>query len=763
MPPLTMSSGGAHRALNSDSWAAGPSGRGKIRAETMDTAPRKATWESGKFELIPEQRTLLADGIPVPLTSKAFDTLVLLVEHRDRVVTKDEILRVVWPDVVVEEGNLTQQIFLLRKALGESAQQPRYIVTVPGHGYRFAGPVDQSPHPPADTVASAAGGSARDQAKPRTRRPISMGIFISAVLALAAIVLAMQWSVLTSRRPWLDPATVRITKVTESGKAINSAISPDGRVIAYTENEGDEYSLWVQQIGAAGATQVVPRQREMLIYLRFSPDGQFLYFTRGVLSRGGFVLHRVPVIGGRETPVLDDVDTAISFSPDGRQFVFMRGAGRETRIVVASSDGSAQRILASRTRPLAFSFVAPSWSPDGRMISATVTDQSKGGRSSIVLIPIDGGSSRELYSSDSLIGTVQWLPDGSGLLTIVSETLARQFAPWQSGTFLHISGGPIWRIAYPSGRAERLTTDLAEYDVCCLDISADGRTIGGVVNSLVSDLWIAQSGRLDAPRQLTWGTPVVTRHDWLPDNDAIVYRDLSGRLNTVRTDGRVFSLQVPEGYKVARGVSACGDGRYIVFQAAPGKNLWRVMANAGGATQLTYGLVDSNPVCSPDGKWVWYSSLKDGVVSTYRIAIEGGDPSQVIAGESFEPLPSHTGRLIFYSAFEWEEHPVRLRRLRWIVVSSDNLARLFTFDVPGDATAGPLNDWAPDESGLDYVVTRNGVSNIWRQPLTGGSPVQITHFNSGKIFGFAWSADGRWLSLAAGASRSDVVLISREP
>ena len=729
----------------------------------MRPARRTAIWESGKFELIPEQRILLADGIPVPLTSKAFDTLVLLVENRDRVVTKDEILRAVWPDVVVEEGNLTQQIFLLRKALGESAQQPRYIVTVPGHGYRFAAPVDQSSHhAPADTAASAEGGSSRDQAVPRRRHPISVAIVIGGV-ALAAIVLAMKWSELTSRRPWLDPATVRITKITETGKAINSAISPDGRFVAYTENEGDEYSLWVQRIGAAGATQVVPRQRELLIYLRFSLDGQFLYFARGTVGRGGFVLHRVPVIGGRETPVLDDVDTAISFSPDGRQFAFMRGAGRETRIVVANSDGSTQRILASRTAPLAFSFVAPSWSPDGRTIAATLTDQSKGSRSSIVLIPIDGGSSRELYSSDSRIGTVQWLPDGSGLLTILSETLARQFAPWQGGTFVHISGGPIWRIAYPSGRAERLTTDLAEYDLCCLDISADGRTIGGVVNSLVSDLWIAPSGGTDAPRQLTWGTPVVTRHDWFPDNDAIVYRDLSGRLNTVRTDGRVFSLQVPEGHKVARGVSACGDGRYIVFQAAPGKNLWRVMPNAGGATQLTYGVADSNPACSPDGKWVWYSSMKDGVASTYRIAIEGGGPSQMIAGESFEPLPSPTGRLIFYSAFEWEEHPVRLRRLRWIVVSSDNLKRLFTFDVPGDATAGPLNGWAPDESGLDYVVTRNGVSNIWRQPLAGGSPVQITYFSSGKLFGFAWSPDGNWLSLAAGANRSDVVLISRGP
>jgi DNA-binding winged helix-turn-helix (wHTH) protein len=87
-------------------------------------------WAFEGFKVLPDMRLLLSDGTPVPLPSKAFDTLVLLIANRDRVVTKDELLRSVWPDVVVEEGNLTQQIFLLRKALGESAQQPRHIVTV---------------------------------------------------------------------------------------------------------------------------------------------------------------------------------------------------------------------------------------------------------------------------------------------------------------------------------------------------------------------------------------------------------------------------------------------------------------------------------------------------------------------------------------------------------------------------------------------------------------------------------------------------------
>ena len=718
----------------------------------MVTGASHRNWEFDGFKVLTEARLLLNHGTPVPLTSKAFDTLVLLIANRDRVVTKDELLGSVWPDVAVEEGNLTQQIFLLRKALGENAQQPRYIVTVPGHGYRFTA-----------RVKEISGDAATPEIAPPRSRFVGVGLVVFGLVAVLALVAGSRWLAGDKDGPRLDLSRARITKVTESGKATNSAISPDGRYVAYIENDGEEYSLWVKQLATDGKTQVVPRQAQVLTHLSFTPDGEYIYFTRSVRSRGGAGLSRVPVIGGVETAILDDVDTPVSFSPDGRQFVFMRGAGRETHIVVAAAGGGSQRILATRTRPLAFSFVAPDWSPDGKVVAASGSDQSKGLQSSIVLLPVDGGGSRELYTTDSRIGRVRWLPDGSGVLTVVSETLARQFVPWQTNAFVRLLGGAIWHIAYPGGRAERLTPDLADYDICCLDIVADGSAVSTVINSLVSDIWIAPADQLDAPRQITWGHPVLARHSWLPDNDTIVYRDLSGRVNAVHKDGREFSLSLPDGHKAVGGVSACGDGRFITFQAVPGNNIWRVPPNAGGAVQLTSGFVDSNPACSPDGKWVMYNSLRPDLPSLWRVPIEGGEPTPLVPSESFDALPSPSGRLIYYAGFEWEERPVRTRLLRWIVMSSSDRKRLFALDAPGSATFGVRPEWAPDESGLDYVVTRNSVSNIWRQPLTGAPPVQITHFSAGKIFSFAWSRDGHWLSLGSGVNRSDVVVISREP
>jgi len=704
----------------------------------MPNAPSGTIWEFAGFKVMKDMRLLIAGGTPVTLTSKAFDTLVVLIENRDRVVTKDELLRSVWPDVEVEEGNLTQQIFLLRKALGETAQQPRYIVTIPGHGYRFTARVN------AISDASAVG----------PRRGVRPALVLSGVIALVAIVLGLRWMPL-GKAPVPPAFTRHITRITKSGNATSSAISRDGRYVAYVENDGDQYSLWVRRVGTEGKAPIVPRQPLALAHLSFSPDSEYLYFARQSARGPMSVLFRVPTIGGVETPILEDVDSPVSFSPDGRQFVFQRGAAQGTQIVVAAAEGDSQRVLAADHFPLKFSEFAPDWSPDGKVVAASVSDASNGSKS-IVLLPLDNSGSRTLYASDSALGRLRWLPDGSGLLTVVSEGPDARLG--------RLSGGTVWRIGYPSGRAERLTSDLTVHDPCCLDILADGSAVATLVNSLVSDLWIAPADHLDARRQITWDDTVLSRHTWLPDNDTMVYRDSSGRLKAVHKAGRPFTLSLPDGRQAAGHISACGDGRYIVFRAVPGNNIWRATPNAGDAVRLTSGSNDFNPACTRDGKWVLYASRGADHSSLWRVPIEGGTPTPLDVADSYDVLPSPSGRMIYYTSEAVEKGADRNRPDRWVVMSYGDRKQLFAFDIPDDVTPMPMKlpVWAPDESGLDYVVTRNGVSNIWRQPLGGRSRVQMTNFNMGQIFSFAWSPDGRWLSLATGANRSDVVLMTNE-
>ena len=106
----------------------------------MNTDP-KVVYEFGPFRMDPDKQVLLRDGQLIAVTPKAFETLLVLVRREREVVSKGELLKQVWPDSFVEESNLSQNIFMLRKALGDSAENRQYIVTLPGRGYRFAVPV----------------------------------------------------------------------------------------------------------------------------------------------------------------------------------------------------------------------------------------------------------------------------------------------------------------------------------------------------------------------------------------------------------------------------------------------------------------------------------------------------------------------------------------------------------------------------------------------------------------------------------------------
>src|ERR1700727_1478975 len=107
----------------------------------------KQLYEFGPFRLDPDKLLLLRDDEPISLPPKAFETLLVLVRHSETVVLKDDLMKSVWPDTFVEESNLAQNIFVLRKTLGETAGENRYIATVPGRGYRFAEKVRLVPEP----------------------------------------------------------------------------------------------------------------------------------------------------------------------------------------------------------------------------------------------------------------------------------------------------------------------------------------------------------------------------------------------------------------------------------------------------------------------------------------------------------------------------------------------------------------------------------------------------------------------------------------
>ena len=131
---------------------------------------RAAVYEFGAYRLDPRARLLSLRDRPIALAPKSFDLLLLLVERRGRVVERDELIRELWPDTVVEEANVTFQVSTVRKALGEDGS--KWIETVPKHGYRFSAPVREvRPEENAAAEAQAAARCLRRVAPGSSRRP----------------------------------------------------------------------------------------------------------------------------------------------------------------------------------------------------------------------------------------------------------------------------------------------------------------------------------------------------------------------------------------------------------------------------------------------------------------------------------------------------------------------------------------------------------------------------------------------------------------
>ncbi|MBO0720319.1 MAG: PD40 domain-containing protein, partial [Blastocatellia bacterium] len=627
-------------------------------------------YQFGPFQVDVGNRLLLRDGVPVALPPKVFEALFVLIENPGRVLEKGDLMNRLWPDAFVEEGNLTQTIFQLRKALGESASNQQYIETIPRRGYRFIGEIrvvngeygggfaKQFPGPtdnlPIHNVyqlddkkegddggVSIMGRNPTNDSRQQIdvsgevvidrlqrelvvshRHPASFEIAkkrgagvkwikYAAVILLMMVAGCAGLYVLNQRTPLIGRADApfnkipQIRKLTTSGNAQLPALSPDGKYVAYVLEEDGRQSIRVRHVDSTSEAQVIPPARVTYRGITFSPDGSFIYYVVLEKDQVSGCLYQAPVLGGATRKIMESVDSAITFSPDGGRFAFVRtdDEQQKTYLVCANADGSEERQLAVRKKPEIFSYKGLSWSPDGKTIASVTGRRSPGVLDNYIVTvnAADGSETRLGSKSWNLIESVDWLKDGSGVV------VSAWYQEWP------VFANQIWFLSYPRGEVIKVTDDMGSYGKASIaahqDLMATGRT------ERISRLWVAPNGDATRARLIKMGYGDNYNENfglcWTPDGRLVYGSRASGNPDIwiMDADG---SNQRQLTFGTRRDVLpvVSGDGRYIVYvtRGSSTSYIQRMDIDGRNPRQLTHGKGDHSPNFSPDGRWVIYSS-----------------------------------------------------------------------------------------------------------------------------------------------------------
>ena len=510
----------------------------------------------GEFTLDGAQRRLLRAGQDLYLPPKTFELLLYLLRNRARVISKDELLAAVWPDVNVVENTLAQRIREIREALGEGAHGVRFIKTVPRVGYQFIAVLDEPQHATAPPLISAS---------PKKAAGVHTGYVVVAAGLLALLALLITTN---QRRIVRIPLSDHQLVSGSAGSPRFPSLSPDSSTMAFVNDVDGRSQVWVRSVTDGPATQITFVDQAGLEWTRWSPRGHEIYFNYA----GG--IWSVPTVGGTPRTIVARGQNP-SLSADGRTLAYegLGGADSDLAIWIANADGTNPRRVLNRP------FISPSTpaiSPDGQSI---VFFQSSGGpMGDLWIVPSSGGTPRRLTFDDTEGGSPTWTPDGRFVI----------FSSNRAGSHT------LWRIRVEGGDAEPMTAGAGEDREP--QVSSDGRRLiyTNVRNSFSLELLNASTGRKTslATRRTTIAGPRFSPHGdriaFFHETDAGTHLwtfDVNGHDLRQITAGREERNILPRW-------SAKGDALFF-RQILPKDSFRRVSVLGGGSTEA--------------GPWPWNS------------------------------------------------------------------------------------------------------------------------------------------------------------
>ncbi len=748
-------------------------------------------YEFEEFRIDARERVLSKNGEIVALTFKSFDVLLTLVQNSGRLLEKDELMQRVWAEAMVEEANLKNCISALRKALGDSPHQSRFIQTLPKLGYKFVAPVIALPEKEAEiivekytsaeiiidesegTVADAIGDSLNRQeaeqrlvvsdpikvqeqievkdalrqpreatnARVATSRKSSLYKTLSALtvvtLCLAVCALGLYtWLKAHKTKSAFGFENMKMARLTDLGSR-TSAISADGKYAVYSLNN----AIWVKEFNSGNNTQLFTQNRRAVWGLSFSPDNHYLYVVMQSGEDGNGALYKIPISGGTLEKVMEAISSPINFSPDGAHFIFKRGEPEMGRnmLVSAKTDGSEEKIIfPASQRHIVYSY---DWAPDGKTVAMVLwniaEDLSRSWQ--VVELPATGGDIQPLIPEQKpFIAQVSWLKDKSGLIMVARESMT---GPRQ-----------LWQVAYPTGEIQRLTNDLNDYEG--VNVISNGKALFTVQNTVADSLFVGDASSLNSLSKINIDNNIGKDISWTPDN-RIIYGIGEGNKQYLWQ----MAMDGSEREQLTFDDVNCGqarmspDGKTIVFLSnRSGRyQVWRMDSDGRNAKQLTNVVNDaSGPVFSPDGQWVFYQAWIPAGWTVWKVSVEGGSPLQLTHRDTKSWAISPDGKQMAYCTFD------ESRKRDFVAIkSTDGGEPVKTLNFPEMETY-ELITW--HKEGL-YTLNQ-GHTEIFLLSLAGAKPKALTNFKTGDNIAFALSPDSKYIAIVRASISHDPVLIT---
>ncbi len=611
-----------------------------------------ASYAFGPYVLDLSSRQLRRHDRPVEITAKSFETLVVLVRNRGRVITKEELLLALWPDTVVEEANLAQNISTLRRILQDTPKEHRFIATIPGRGYSFVASVTENDSQRAQVPEIQA--QPVDHVNDLIRQPFPFRVLwmIGAISVLACFLLLR---VDERGGPPASYSSVPLTGYV--GHEFTPSFSPEGQAVAFAWDgpERDNFDIYVRRLNTLQPVRLT-HDVHPDISPAWSPDGRTLAYLH-VLGNSAEVL-LMPVAANSSPRKLGTAVIQgetyyhlryLSWSRDG-QFLAISYASEPSQpigVYLLSTQTGAKRRLTSP--PSAYDDFDPIFSPD--MKSLAFVRYSGTGASAGDLYVLDlsaeleaRGDPRRMTAFNGKIASPAWTPDGRSIL------LAKYDA---------VGGHSLWRLPVRNPRRVE-PLPIAADNSSAVTISPTGHEIVYTRDTNSGNLWsITLRGGSRAGNNIgpwTKSTSMQANPQFSPDGKYVAFQSWrSGKCEiwVCDRDGSNARQLTNLGAIISGFPRWSPDGRKIVFHSRPSgsANLFLIDVAGGEPKRLTSGIDnDLSPSWSRDGRWIYYSSKRRGEPQIWRIPAQGGTPEPVARHDGYCPLESKDGRYLYFAS-----------------------------------------------------------------------------------------------------------------